>query len=47
MEGLMADLSALARLDTKLAGLIPGLDRVDKYFEGEQTLKYMAQAMQS
>jgi len=43
----MADLSALARLDTKLAGLIPGLDRVDKYFEGEQPLKYMAQAMQS
>jgi hypothetical protein len=47
MEGLMADISALARLDTKLAGLIPGLDRVDKYFEGEQPLKYMAQAMQS
>lgn len=43
----MADISALARLDTKLAGLIPGLDRVDKYFEGEQPLKYMAQAMQS
>jgi len=43
----MADLSALARLDSKLAGLIPGLDRVDKYFEGEQPLKYMAQAMQS
>ena len=43
----MADLSALARLDTKLASLIPGLDRVDKYFEGEQPLKYMAQAMQA
>jgi hypothetical protein len=47
MEGLMADVSALARLDSKLAGLIPGLDRADKYFEGEQPLKYMAQAMQA
>lgn len=43
----MAVSSALVRLDTKLAGLIPGLDRVDRYFEGEQPLKYMAKAMQS
>jgi hypothetical protein len=47
MEGLMADLSALVRLDLKLASLIPGLDRVDRYFEGEQPLKYMAQAMEA
>jgi hypothetical protein len=50
MEGLMADSSALVplvRLDAKLANAIPGLDRVDKYFEGEQPLKYMAKAMQS
>jgi hypothetical protein len=47
MEGLMAVSDALVRLDSKLAGVIPGLDRVDKYFEGEQPLKYMAKAMQS
>jgi len=47
MEGLMADVTALVRLDTKLAGLIPGLDRVDKYFEGAQPLKYMAPVMQA
>jgi hypothetical protein len=43
----MAISDALVRLDSKLAGLIPGLDRVDKYFEGEQPLRYMAQAMQA
>lgn len=43
----MAVSDALVRLDSKLAGLIPGLDRVDRYFEGEQPLKYMAQAMQA
>jgi hypothetical protein len=43
----MADLSALVRLDTKLAQQIPALDRLDKYFEGEQPLKYMAAAMQA
>jgi hypothetical protein len=45
MEGLMAVSDALSRLDGKLAKQIPGLDRVDKYFEGEQPLKYMAPAM--
>jgi hypothetical protein len=30
----------------KLAAGIPGLDKLDKYFEGEQPLKYMAPAMQ-
>jgi len=43
----MADLSALVRLDTKLAQQIPKLDKLDKYFEGEQPLKYMAPAMQA
>jgi hypothetical protein len=38
---------ALVRLDTKLAQAIPGLDKYDKYFEGEQPLKYMAAAMQA
>jgi hypothetical protein len=47
MEGLMADSSALIRLDTKLAQQIPKLDKLDKYFEGEQPLKYMAPAMQA
>lgn len=42
----MAISDALVRLDAKLAGLVPGLDRVDRYFEGDQPLKYMAQAMQ-
>lgn len=42
----MADVTALVRLDSKLAAAIPALDRYDKYFEGEQPLKYMAQAMQ-
>ena len=42
----MALSDALVRLDTKLAAAIPGLDRYDKYFEGEQPLKYMAPAMQ-
>lgn len=43
----MADSSALIRLDTKLAQQIPKLDKLDKYFEGEQPLKYMAPAMQA
>lgn len=43
----MAVSDALVRLDTKLAGVIPGLDRVDKYFEGAQPLKYMAPVMQA
>lgn len=43
----MAVSDALVRLDTKLAGCIPGLDRVDRYFEGEQPLKYMAKAMEA
>jgi len=47
MEGLMADVTALVRLDTKLAHEIPKLDKLDKYFEGEQPLKYMAPAMQA
>jgi len=38
---------ALSRLDVKLAQAIPTLDRYDKYFEGEQPLKYMAKAMQA
>lgn len=42
----MAESDALVRLDTKLAAAIPVLDRVDKYFEGEQPLKYMAKAME-
>jgi hypothetical protein len=42
----MAVSSALVRLDAKLAGQIPALDKLDKYFEGEQPLKYMAAAMQ-
>lgn len=42
----MAVSDALVRLDSKLAGAIPGLDRLDKYFEGEQPLKYMAKAME-
>ncbi|AYN58832.1 portal protein [Arthrobacter phage Richie] len=37
---------ALVRLDKKLALAIPGLDRLDKYLEGEQPLKYMAKAME-
>ena len=37
----------LVRLDTKLAQQIPGLDKLDRYFEGEQPLKYMAPAMQA
>lgn len=41
----MAGSDALVRLDGKLAGEIPKLDRFDKYFEGEQPLKYMAPAM--
>ena len=41
----MAVSDALVRLDGKLAGEIPKLDRADKYFEGEQPLKYMAPAM--
>ena len=43
----MAVSSALIRLDTKLAQQIPKLDKLDKYFEGEQPLKYMAAAMQA
>lgn len=43
----MADSSALTRLDTKLAAVIPVLDRYDKHFEGEQPLKYMAKAMEA
>ncbi|WP_168223492.1 phage portal protein [Pseudarthrobacter sp. NIBRBAC000502772] len=43
----MAVSSALVRLDAKLAAGIPGLDKLDKYFEGEQPLKYMAAAMQA
>lgn len=43
----MAVSDALVRLDTKLAGLIPGLDRVDAYFEGKQPMQYMAKAMQA
>ena len=43
----MADVTALVRLDTKLAHEIPKLDKLDKYFEGEQPLKYMAPAMQA
>lgn len=43
----MAVSSALVRLDTKLAHQIPKLDKLDKYFEGEQPLKYMAPAMQA
>lgn len=43
----MAVSSALVRLDTKLAQQIPKLDKLDKYFEGEQPLKYMAPAMQA
>jgi len=43
----MAVSSALVRLDTKLAQQIPKLDKLDKYFEGEQPLKYMAAAMQA
>jgi len=43
----MADSSALVRLDTKLAQQIPNLDKLDKYFEGEQPLKYMAPAMEA
>lgn len=43
----MAVSSALVRLDSKLAGVIPVLDRFDKYFEGEQPLKYMAKAMEA
>jgi hypothetical protein len=43
----MADVTdALVRLDKKLALAIPGLDRLDKYLEGEQPLKYMAKAME-
>lgn len=42
----MAVSDALVRLDTKLANAIPGIDRLDKYFEGEQPLKYMAAAME-
>lgn len=42
----MAGSDALVRLDKKLAQEIPGLDRVDRYFEGEQPLKYMAKAME-
>lgn len=42
----MAVSDALVRLDTKLAAAIPGIDRLDKYFEGEQPLKYMAAAME-
>lgn len=41
----MAVSDALVRLDTALAAQIPKLDAVDKYFEGEQPLKYMAPAM--
>jgi hypothetical protein len=37
---------ALVRLDKKLAAAIPGLDKLDKYLEGEQPLKYMAKAME-
>jgi hypothetical protein len=46
MEGLMAATDALSRLDKKLALEIPDLDRNDRYFEGEQPLKYMAKAME-
>jgi hypothetical protein len=46
MEGLMAVSDALVRLDKKLALEIPALDRLDKYLEGEQPLKYMAKAME-
>lgn len=42
----MAATDALSRLDKKLALEIPELDRNDRYFEGEQPLKYMAKAME-
>lgn len=42
----MAVSDALSRLDKKLALEIPDLDRNDRYFEGEQPLKYMAKAME-
>lgn len=38
--------NALVRLDKQLAAAIPDLDRTDRYFEGEQPLKYMAKAME-
>lgn len=38
---------ALSRLDGKLAVQIPFLDRYDRYFEGEQPLAYMAEAMRA
>lgn len=37
---------AIVRLDKQLALAIPGLDNLDRYFEGEQPLKYMAKAME-
>jgi hypothetical protein len=46
MEGLMAVSDALVRLDKRLAMEIPALDRLDRYMEGEQPLKYMAKAME-
>jgi len=42
----MAATDALSRLDKKLALEIPDLDKNDRYFEGEQPLKYMAKAME-
>ena len=42
----MAVSDALSRLDKKLALEIPDLDKNDRYFEGEQPLKYMAKAME-
>lgn len=42
----MSELDTLGRLDKKLAKCIPVLDRADKYYEGEQPLKYMAKAME-
>lgn len=42
----MAATDALSRLDKKLALEIPRLDKLDKYLEGEQPLKYMAKAME-
>ena len=42
----MAVSDALSRLDKQLAAEIPEIDRLDRYFEGEQPLKYMAKAME-
>lgn len=42
----MGSIADLKRLDAKLAKAIPGLDRLDRYFEGEQPMMYMAKAME-